>query len=289
MEARSVTESKNEGRTEVSVERIYKTREEVGRFRRVLLRNVTWTTLRAPLSLIITLLIWHGCTTHKVLIFSLVPTPLEVLREAIHFIPSAKYWQYTLATNARVIASFLTACVIAIPFGLAMGYKRVFNEYTFPIFEILRPCPPMAWLPLSAIALPTMEASVIFLGFLGAFFPVVMNTYLGVISLPVNYRHAALSLGASPNHIFRRIILPGATPSVFTGMAVGIGMTWEMVAAAEMIAASEGLGYMVWDAYWLLAYPRIILGMISLGVCGYVYSAAIRVLGNKVMPWKRPF
>jgi NitT/TauT family transport system permease protein len=120
----------------------------------------------------------------------------------------------------------------------------------------------MAWLPLSAIALPTMEASVIFLGFLGAFFPVVMNTYLGVISLPVNYRHAALSLGASPNHIFRRIILPGATPSVFTGMAVGIGMTWEMVAAAEMIAASEGLGYMVWDAYWLLAYPRI-LGKIT--------------------------
>jgi len=144
MEAKSVTESKNEGSTEECVERMYKTREEVGSLRRFLQRNVTWTTLRVPLGLIITLLIWHGCTTHKVLTFSLVPTPLEALREAIHFVPNVKYWQHTFATNARVIVGFLTACVIGIPFGVAMGYKRVFNEYTFPIFEILRPCPPIA-------------------------------------------------------------------------------------------------------------------------------------------------
>jgi len=139
-----------------------------------------------------------------------------------------------------------------------------------------------------------MEASLVFLGFLGAFFPIVMNTYLGVISVPVNYRHAALSLGASPNHIFKKIILPGATPSIFVGMAVGMGMTWKMVAASEMIVAGgEGLGYMIWEAYKLsiihmyIVHPRIILGMISLGVWGYAYSASVRALGKKAMPWLR--
>ena len=234
---------------------------DAGRVRRFLMRNISWTTLRAPLSLIIAVVIWHIFTSNKLLIFSMVPTPLEVWREAVIFIPGAKYWEHSIATNARVISGFLAACVVAIPFGLAMGFKRAFNEYTFPIFEILRPCPPIAWIPLSVIALPTTEGSIVFLGFLGAFFPVTMSTYQGVISLPVNYRRAALSLGASPNHIFRKIILPGATPFVFTGMAVGMGMTWEMVAAAEMIVAGEGLGYMVWDSYWLLANPRIVLAI----------------------------
>lgn len=289
MEVTNATESNNVYGTYAGVERGYKMRADAGRVRRFLIRNISWTTFRAPLSLIVAVVIWHIFTSNELLIFSKVPTPLEVMREAIFFIPSAKYWEHSIATNARVISGFLAACVVAIPFGLAMGFKRVFNEYTFPIFEILRPCPPIAWLPISVITLPTMETSVVFLGFIGAFFPVAMNTYLGVITVPVNYRFAALSLGASQNDVFRKIILPGATPSVFAGMAVGIGMTWEMVAAAEIIAAGEGLGYMIWDAYMFAAHPRIVLGMISLGVYGYLYSAVIRALGNKVMPWRRPF
>ena len=289
MGVKSFKESNKLGSVGFDVERAYKTREDVGRIRRFLIRNVSWSTLRVPLSLGISVIIWHVLTTHKLLVFSQVPTPLEVLKQAIVYVPSAEYWQNVFATNARVFSGFLAACVTGIPFGLAIGYKRVFKEFTFPVFEILRPCPPMAWLPLSSIIFPTMELSVLFLGFIGAFFPIVVNTYQGVMTIPKGYRYAALSLGASPHRIFSRIILPGATPAIFTGMAVGMGMTWEMVAAAEMVAAGEGLGYMIWDAYMFNAYPRIILGMISLGVCGYVYSAAVRALGSKVMPWRQQF
>lgn len=269
--------------------RAYKTKEDVGFLKRFLVRHVSWSTVRVPLSLIIAVFVWHLVTTYKLLIFAQVPTPLSVLKEAIHFVPTQKYWEHTLATNVRVFSGFLAACLTGIALGLAMGYKRVFNEFAFPVFEILRPCPPIAWLPISVIMFPNIEMSVIFLVYIGAFFPIVMNTYLGVITIPVNYRFAALSLGFAPKDIFRKIILPGATPSIFTGMAVGMGMTWEMVVAAEMVAGGYGLGYMTWEAYMFIAYPRIILGMLSLGVCGYVYSAAVRALGDKIMPWRRLF
>lgn len=273
----------------VAGERTYQTRDDVGWFKRFKARNISWSTVRIPLSLIIAISLWHVFSTYKILIFAQVPTPLEVLHEAIEYVPTEKYGYNVLATNARVAAGFVVACLLGIPLGLAMGYKKVFQEYTFPVFEILRPCPPIAWLPISVIMFPTIESSVIFLVFIGAFFPVVMNTYHGVITIPVSYRYAGLSLGAKPRDIFRKIILPGAMPSIFTGCAVGMGMTWEMVVAAEMVAGGYGLGYMTWEAYMFIRYPRIILGMISLGVCGYIYSSAVRALGDKVMPWRRLF
>ncbi len=284
-----MTESSRPDIAVQKAERMYKTKEDVGLVRRFLIRNVSWSTVRVPLSLVITVFVWHILTTYKLLVFAQVPTPGEVFSEAIKFVPSERYWENVLATNLRVLSGYLAACITGIPLGLGMGYKRVFHEFTFPVFEVLRPCPPIAWLPISVIMFPAIEMSVVFLVYIGAFFPIVLNTYTGVVTIPVNYRFAALSLGASPRDIFRKIILPGATPSIFTGMAVGMGMCWEMVVAAEMVAGGEGLGYMTWEAFMFIAYPRIILGMVSLGVCGYIYSGAVRALGDKVMPWRRLF
>ena len=268
---------------------MYKTREDVGFVRRFIERNVSWSWVRVPLSPVILVFIWHVLSAYKLFIFGRMPTPLDVLEQVFKFVPTRMYWAHVLVSNLRVFAGFLGACITGIPLGLAMGYKRVFNEFTLPVFEVLRPCPPIAWLPISVIMWPTFEISVVFLVFLGAFFPIVMNTYLGVTTVPVTYRFAALSLGASPKEIFRKIILPGATPSIIAGMAVGMGMTWEMVVAAEMVAGGFGLGYMTWEAFMFVNYPRIILGMMSLGLCGYWYCTAIRALGDKVAPWRRRF
>jgi len=276
-------------RTAGNENRKYKTREEVGTLKRFFIRNVSWSTLRIPLSLVIFVFVWHVMTTYKLLIFHMVPTPLEVLTESIRYVPTPQYWEHMLITNLRVSAGFVIAIITGIPIGLAMGYKRVFNEYVFPTFEILRPCPPIAWLPISVIMFPSIEASVVFLVWHGAIFPIIYNTYVGVTEIPVNYRYAARSLGASPKDVFRKVILPGATPAIFTGMAVGMGITWEMVVAAEMVAGGVGIGYMTWEAYMFIVYGRIILGMISLGVCGWAYSAAVRAIGARVMPWRRLF
>ena len=270
-------------------ERTYQTREDVTVFKRLVARHVSWSYVRVPLSPVLAVFVWHVLSHYQLLIFKEVPTPLSVLQEAIFFVPGEVYWKHLLATNLRVISGFIVAAVTGISLGLGMGYKKTFNEYAFPVFEVLRPCPPIAWLPISAIMFPSIEMSVVFLVFIGAFFPIVMNTYLGVTTIPVNYRFSALSLGASPGTVFRKVILPGALPSIFTGMAVGMGMTWEMTVAAEMVAGGFGLGYMTWEAFMFIRYPRIVLGMVSLGLCGYIYTTAIRAVGDNVMPWRRLF
>ncbi len=233
------------------------------------------------------LFFWQLATTYKLFIFAQLPSPGEVLAEARRYVPTRTFCLHLLATNARVLFGFLLACMVGIPFGLALGHRRVFNELTFPVFEVLRPIPPIAWLPLSAVVFSAIEGSVLFLVFISAFFPIAMNTYQGVMAIPAKYRLAALSLGASSQDIFLRVIVPGATPSIFTGLAVGMGLAWEMTVAAEMATGEHGIGYMTWDAFMLLAYPRIVLGMISLGLCGGLYSAALRVLGGKIMRWRQ--
>jgi len=274
---------------ETKKEHSFETREDVGALTRYFKREFSWSTVRKPLSLVIAVFIWHLLTTYEAPFFEQVPKPLEVFKDAIKFVPTETYWTHVIYSNTRVLSGFIIAIATGVSLGLLMGYRKVFQDWTFPVFEVLRPVPPIAWLPISVIMFPTPEMSVTYLVFIGAFFPIVLNTLLGVITVGENYTRAALSLGASRGYIFRRIILPGATPSIFVGMLVGAGMTWEMVVAAEMIAGGYGLGYMTWDAYVVIAYPRIILGMISIGICGAILSGIVRLIGSRIMPWRQLF
>jgi NitT/TauT family transport system permease protein len=189
----------------------------------------------------------------------------------------------------RVFVGFTAACVVGIPLGLLMGWQRHIRNVTFPVFETLRPIPIISWIPLSVIMLPKTEHSIVFLVFLGAFFPIVLNTLLGVEGVPSNYINGALSLGTSPRDILRHVVLPGSLPSIFTGMTVGMGLTWVMVVAAEMVAGGYGLGYMTWESYILITYPRIILGMFAIGGSGFLFSTVVRAIGRRAMPWRSMF
>jgi NitT/TauT family transport system permease protein len=134
---------------------------------------------------------------------------------------------------------------------------------------------------------PQIELSVIFICFIGSFFPVVLNTILGVKQIDKTYFRAASCLGASDRRIFRDVVVRGAVPSIMIGLAVGMGINWMALVAAEMIAGEHGLGYMIWEAYSLAQYPRIIVGMMVIGVIGAGMSAAIRYMGRKAVPWQR--
>ena len=166
-----------------------------------------------------------------------------------------------------------------------MGINRHFRELSFPIIEILRPIPPLAWVPTAVIFWPTPEMSITFVTFLGAFFTMVLNILGGVKNVDIRYVRAAISLGSSKTDIFWRIILPATLPSLFTGMTVGMGITWEVVVAAEMIASRSGLGFMTWQSYVAGNYPVIVIGMISIGIAGYISSSFIRLLGGRLTPW----
>jgi NitT/TauT family transport system permease protein len=273
--------------THVSAYREY---SEFDKFlRRTLVGVFNTTNMRKILSLIIIIILWHIVTTFKIPPFTRVPNPYEVWLEALRYIPTATFMNNLLFSMGRIFVGFTAGCVIGIPLGLFMGWNRYVKSFVFPTFETLRPIPIISWIPLSVIMFPTTEISIVFLVFLGAFYPIVLNTLLGVESVPRNYINGVLSLGSKPRDIFIHVILPGSYPSIFTGMTVGMGLTWVMVVAAEMVAGGYGLGYMTWESYILITYPRIILGMFSIGAAGYLFSTIVRSIGKRVMPWRKLF
>jgi NitT/TauT family transport system permease protein len=208
------------------------------------------------------------------------------------------YWTDVLLSFWRVLVGFGVAMLIGIPLGLWLALNRIAYGVVFPPFEVLRPIPPIAWVPASIIFWPTQDLSILFVTFLGAFFTVVLNVLGGTRSIDIRYVQAASSMGSSRYDIFRRIILPAVLPSVIVGALTGIGITWEVVIAAELISgggsapggSGGGLGFFIWNAYVAggeSAETDIIVGMLSIGVAGYLSSAVIRRLGEILTPWLR--
>jgi NitT/TauT family transport system permease protein len=217
--------------------------------------------------------------------FKNVPTPQEVLQQAIEVASSNRYLVNIVHSVRRILTGFAIATVLGVALGLLIGkYRRVF-ELSMPAVEVLRPIPAIAWVPMSIMLWPNNEASIVFITFLGAFFPVLLNTVAGVQSVDRVLLDAGRSLGASELQLFLHIILPGVMPSVFTGLTIGMGVAWVSLIAAEMISGQFGVGYFTWEAYSLVNYPAIVLGMLTIGVLGLVCSGGIRLLGRLAMPW----
>jgi NitT/TauT family transport system permease protein len=214
--------------------------------------------------------------------------PLSAIGKAgENLLTSHLYWDGWRFSVQRIVGGFLIAQVVGIPIGLIMAMNRASFETMFPIVEILRPIPPVAWIPISIIFWPTRELSVLFIVFLGAFWIVVLNTIGGASNIDPNYKRAALSLGSKPSDMFWRVILPATVPSIVTGMTVGIGIAWEMVVAAEMVAGRTGLGYLLWQSFEINAIAQCIICMISIGLAGFLSSQLVRLLGSYIAPWQR--
>jgi NitT/TauT family transport system permease protein len=248
------------------------------------------------ISIAVFVLLWEIASRLNVPIVGQAPAPSVVVKAWIPLLSDPGYWYSWVQSSRRVLSGFLAAMIIGIPFGLAMATSRVFHDVTFPVFEILRPVPPLAWVPAAIIFWPTQELSIGFVIFLGAIYTIMLNVVGGARSIDVRYFQAARSMGSSSWDIFRRIILPGVLPSIIVGCEVGIGITWNVVVAAEMISggggaiqssAGGGLGFFIWNSYIGFSYPQIVVGMISIGIAGWISSAIIRRLGVLVTPWIR--
>jgi NitT/TauT family transport system permease protein len=231
-------------------------------------------------------LLWEFARPLGIPALSNLPPPTEVIRTSANLLTSNLYWEGWALSLRRITSGFLLAQIVGIPLGLMMAMHRASFDTLFPIVEILRPIPPVAWIPVSIVFWPTRELSVIFIVFLGAFWIVLLNTIGGASNIEPNYKRAALSLGSTPRDLFWRIIFPATVPSIVTGMAVGMGIAWEMVVAAEMVAGRTGLGYLLWQSFEINAIAQCIVCMISIGVAGYLSSEIIRVFGSFVAPWQ---
>jgi NitT/TauT family transport system permease protein len=242
---------------------------------------------RGLFSVICFFLAWQAAVVLKLPGFSEIPGPWEVVHTFVtEFLFTTEYWHSWLVSFERVLWGFVLAQLFGIPLGLFLGTSKLFNGLVFPVFEIMRPIPPLAWVPLSILFWPTNEASIIFITFIGAFFIITINVYDGVRSIKQEHIWLARSLGASRMRIFRRIMMPAVIPAIAVGMTLGIAVTWNVVIAAEMIASDSGLGRLTWEGYVSSTPPVVIVGMISIGIAGYVSTLVVDIIERRMMPWK---
>ena len=257
------------------------------------------SSLRAIVAIIVFLVLWEcGSRAKEWLGFALpwiglVPPPSAVVLVWGDLLGDRGYWDSWYLSTMRVMSGFIAAMVIGIPLGLLMAVSRNFYSITFPTFEILRPIPPLAWVPVAIIFWPTEELSIAFVTFLGAFFTVVINVLGGAKAIDMRFYQSAQAMGSSQWDIFRRVVLPATVPSIVVGSSVGMGITWNVVVAAEMISGGGGgssgtgggLGFFIWNSYVGGSYEQIVVGMISIGIAGYASSELLRGIGGFFTPW----
>lgn len=229
----------------------------------------------------------------KVWRFAQLPGLVPSVREWLSFNPvygvslfTAEYYNNIWASVYRVVIAFALATSTGIVIGVLMGWSRIFRGLTFPLLELLRPIPILAWIPLAILLLPGSEAPIIGLTFLAAFFVTILNTLLGVRSIDEVYFRAARSLGFREWAIVFHVIVPGALPYIFVGLQIAMGACWFSLVAAEIVSGQAGLGYMVWQTYYQVQYETMVIIMATLGLLGYFSSALVRMVGNRLMRWR---
>ena len=219
-----------------------------------------------------------------------LPSPLGVVNAFIEVMKEGftgvGFWQHIWVSTLRVFGAFLLACVIGIPLGIAMGMSPVARGIFDPPIEFYRPIPPLAYLPLMIIWFGIDELSKVLLIFSSVLAPMVLGARAGVKSAAIEQIHAAYSFGATRWQVIRLVVLPSAMPEIFTAMRVGIGFGWTTLVAAEMVAATSGLGYMVLSASRFLQTPVVIMGIVVIAAIAYAFDHLVRFVERRVVPWK---
>ncbi len=244
--------------------------------------------LAAPL---LFLAFWHVSTSGRA--FSLIPPPLEVGRQLWDLafggvwddLYSRTLLEHALASVSRVYGGFLLAAACALPLGMLIGRIALVREALDPTLQLLRPIPVTAWLPLAMIVFGIGPRSAFFLVFLGAFYPILVNTIFGVRNVEPRLFEAAAMLGVSPSAVFWKVVLPAALPSIFTGLRLGLGFAWVVIVVGEMTGVQTGLGAIIMEARQLSRTEIVISGMVAIGLLGFLSDALVQALGRRLLRW----
>lgn len=239
-------------------------------------------------ALVLAVALWHLASSIKfsfIIHFENVPTPIVVFRQFLDVASGHEIYRHIAVSLERIAIGYTLAAVSGIVTGILMGRSKLIEDIVVPYIEILRPIPATAWVPMAILLWPTEESSILFIIFLGAFFPIVVNTVQGVESTPEVLIRAARSLGARRASIFWEVVLPGALPSITTGLAIGMGVAWFSLLVGEIISGQFGIGYFTWSAYTLVQYPNIIIGMLAIGLLGTGSTWMIKLATKPFLRW----
>lgn len=248
------------------------------------------TTLISLITGAVILLLWWAVSLAGTVPHLFLPTPAEVWATGVSIFQdgyaNATLWEHVSASLMRILSAGLIAVGLGVPIGLAMGLNRWFKGVLDTPIEFYWPLPPLAYLPLMIIWMGIGEASKITLLTLAMFAPVVLSAQAGVRSLPIERVNAALSLGANRWQLFSEIVFPSALPEILTGIRIALGFGWGTLVAAELIAATRGIGYMIMSASHFLATDAVFVGIGIIAACAFAFSLVMRLADRVLVPWK---
>ncbi|MCU4350302.1 taurine ABC transporter permease TauC [Acinetobacter ursingii] len=243
----------------------------------------------SALSVFSVLLLWFLISALHLVPALFLPSPQAVWQKFLEVsqqgFMKATLWQHLAASISRVLFALLAAIAIGVPVGLWMGLNKYARAVLDPLVELLRPIPPLAYLPLLVIWFGIGETTKILLIFFSILAPVIISSTHGVISHQLNRERAALSLGATQAQVFWKVILPTALPHILTGIRIGLGVGWSTLVAAELVAADRGIGFMVQSAAQFLITDTVILGIIVIAVVAVSFELFLRWLQQQLSPW----
>ncbi|WP_413232647.1 ABC transporter permease [Mycolicibacterium sp. 050158] len=232
--------------------------------------------------------LWQVLTANHVrfwLRFDTLPTVTDIVAAFGRRLATEDYWLDLGQSLIRILTGFALAAVAGVLSGILLGRSRASANVLGPLTELARPIPAIAIVPVAILLFPTDEAGIVFITFLAAYFPIMVSTRHAVRALPTLWEDSVRTLGGNRWDVLVRVVLPGILPGVFGGLSVGIGVAWICVISAEMISGRLGVGYRTWQAYTVLAYPEVFVGIITIGVLGFVTSAAVELVGRRVTRW----
>ncbi|GLR07847.1 taurine transporter subunit [Mixta theicola] len=241
-------------------------------------------------TLTVLLALWWLVTALQLIAPLFLPPPQQVLHQLLVIASAqgfmdATLWQHLAASLGRILLALLAAVLIGVPTGIVMGLSATARGILDPLIELYRPVPPLAYLPLMVIWFGIGETSKILLIYLAIFAPVALSTLQGVRNAQQVRLRAAQSLGASRWQLLRLVILPGALPEILTGLRIGLGVGWSTLVAAELIAATRGLGFMVQSAGEFLATDVVLAGILVIALIAFGLELGLRTLQRRLTPW----
>ena len=252
------------------------------------LRHLAAVTLPPLVGLIILLGLWELACQSK---GAMLPAPSKVLADTRELIldpffdnggtDKGLFWHLSASLKRVAMGFSLSACV-GIFLGVVIGQSTIAMRALDPIFQVLRTVPPLAWLPISLAAFKAADPSAIFVIFITAVWPIILNTAVGVRNIPQDYRNVAAVLRLSPIEFFAKIAMPASVPYIFTGLKIGIGLSWLAIVAAEMLIGGVGIGFFIWDAWNSSLMSEIILALVYVGLVGFALDRLITVIGKKI-------
>lgn len=246
------------------------------------------------ISIILFVLLWEAIA-QIVSVPHILPRPLNVLLAFRDLListgPPGVEWAgellgNTLISLSRVAAGFCLAAFSGILLGIGMGWWPSIRNLTEPVIEVLRPIPPLAWIPLALLWFGLGFKPAVFLIWLGAFFPILLNTILGVESSSRILLEVAKTLGAKHKDLLVKVVIPSATPSIMTGLRLGLGVGWMCLVAAELTGSNSGLGFMLIYYHWTMEPAKTIAGMLMIGLIGYLIFVGLKILEAKLLFWR---